>query len=238
MKRFHIVAATVVACALLAVPVQAKKENPLLRSWNQSLQEAVALLRQQESSRALGITEKLLTEMRKKVFPGEGSAKAFGMALMLHAVAEAGLEREADAAWHWQVAQQMEPALESWDLSEFGPPAEILRRHRLTADPAPSVPAGDLRALGIVPPEKLPGGAMPMPSQATRDLGREELIVLNAVIGADGVPTHPRFVQLPGDLAFALGAAEWMRESRFRPAQLDGKPIAVSYTLTAKFRTA
>jgi hypothetical protein len=51
------------------------------------------------------------------------------------AVAEAGLGREADALWHWQVARNLDPRpLSAEELRAFGPPGELLERRSYATD--------------------------------------------------------------------------------------------------------
>ena len=196
----------------------------------------VGLLHQRESANAAAITTKLLDEMQREVVPGAGAGKAFGMALMLHALAEAGMQNERDAAWHWQMAQQFDPELERWDLREFGAPAEVLARHTLTADPTPDVPRiGEAGAEGIERPERIAGSLGKLASsEFTRLHGREETLILNVVIDEEGVPSHPRILQWSPDLSFALSSGESVRGFRFRPATRAGVPVAVRYSTTSR----
>lgn len=217
----------------------AKKPSPILKSWNERIQEVVELLHQGESVPAGVITTKLLLEMQQAVVPGAGAGRAFGMALMLQALAEAGMQNERDAAWHWQVAQQFDPDLEKWDLREFGAASGVLARHTRTADPVPDLPRlGTPAAQEISRPEMISrSNDPPQPSDTTRRRRGDDLVLLQLVIDEQGVASHPQLLRWPGDLSFALSSCEWARGLSFRPATKGGEPVAVIYALSASYRS-
>jgi hypothetical protein len=233
--------------ALLSVwEAHAREPNPLVRKWNQQLQTAVGQLRAGQPQAAFETTDRLLGEMTKKVVPGDGSGKAFAMGLTLKALAEASLGQVRVASWHWQVAQQLDPAMESWNLSDFGAAAEILARHRLSADPPPD--AIDLEAgdLNVVKPQrrereydrKYPGVAKRLPNSSTSSMerGMDDGLVIVVVIGVDGLATHPRFARQPNDLALAVSGADFLLHSEFEPAKRDGVPVASRYRWSLNLR--
>ena len=64
---------------------------------------------------------------------------------------------------------------------------------------------------------------------------KEGAVVVDLVIGTDG---YPRSVKVLRDLGFGLGrsAADAVRQWRFEPMTVDGRPVEVRYTLTVWFR--
>lgn len=92
----------------------------------------------------------------------------------------------------------------------------------------PSVPAGGS------PPELVRRDAPDYPIAARR-AGIEGAVILRAVINRDGTVGD---VDIVKDLPLGLGeaAARSVKRWRFRPATLDGAPIAVYYTITVNYR--
>lgn len=87
---------------------------------------------------------------------------------------------------------------------------------------------------GIEPPEALDAPAPRYPELA-RKLGRDGLVVLQAVIDRQG---RVQEVQVLRGAPFGMteAAVEAVRTWRFRPATRDGEPVAVYYQLTVRFR--
>ena len=64
--------------------------------------------------------------------------------------------------------------------------------------------------------------------------GREAVATLEAVIGEDGSPRHICFRD--GDPDWGQSVAAALANWRFEPATLQGKPVAVLFTLTTRLR--
>jgi hypothetical protein len=206
-------------------------------SWNRRLGETVASLKANDAKRALETIEAVLDEMSRKANPGKSANKGFGMALMLRALAHAEIGDERGAAWDWQLAQQIDPELEAWDLSEFGKAGALLDLHDLARDPVPEV--GDHHAImqaGGRRSELLKRGTHPTYLQRARDLGWEGEIRVSTVVGATGLPSHPRVAGDTTNAGMVFETAEFVRAMEFRPAELDGKPVASAYVLVNSFK--
>jgi DMSO/TMAO reductase YedYZ molybdopterin-dependent catalytic subunit len=65
-------------------------------------------------------------------------------------------------------------------------------------------------------------------------LGLDAVATVEAVIGEDGKVRH--ICYRDGDREWAAAVAEALRNWRFEPAKLDGKPVATLFTLTTKLR--
>jgi TonB family protein len=59
--------------------------------------------------------------------------------------------------------------------------------------------------------------------------------VTETLIGEDGVPHHVRILEAEGGPAMKYEALEALREWRFEPGKLEGKPVKVYYVLTINF---
>lgn len=208
-------------------------------AWNERIQQTVGLLRGGNAAQARATIEPVLEEMTAEINPGKSAAHAFGLVLMLRALAAAGSGEERLATWDWHVAQQLDPAIENWDLREFGAAGEILLRHRLSQDPVPAAPTTkELEEAGAEKPkpEILTRGRQPEYVEKARLRRWTGSIVVTARIDAAGLPTYPRIVQGSHEVAIVLATCEYMRALTFTPAMQGGRPIAAIWDLTMDYR--
>jgi hypothetical protein len=233
--RRRVLAAAVLVCGLAHPSLSSARGN--VSSWNARIQETVGLLRLGNATQARATIDPVIEEMTREVNPGKKAGHAFGLALMLRALAEAGSGDERKATWDWHVAQQLDPAIENWDLREFGAAGEILARHRLSLDPVPAAPTGkELKNAGAQGPEILTRGRQPEYVEKARLRRWTGAIVVATRIDAAGVPTYPRIVQGSEEVATVLATCEYVRELTFTPAMRDGQPIAAIWDLTVNYR--
>lgn len=101
--------------------------------------------------------------------------------------------------------------------------------------PQPQATDDPVHVLGaVVPPETLfaPQPAYP---HAARHLGRPGTVVLQATIDREGRVTDLEVLR--GEpFGMTEAALEAVRRWRFRPATLEGRPVAVYYHLTVRFQ--
>ena len=67
-----------------------------------------------------------------------------------------------------------------------------------------------------------------------RDAGREGIVPIDAIIGADGTVTSVRILSADVHPDFAL-AADAVRQWRFTPTLLNGSPVEVVMTVSVRF---
>ena len=162
------------------------------------------------------------------------------MVSAFRAIAEAGQGREEDADWHWVTALSLFPDISKTDLSPYGPPAAGLKERQpplsdlhLSASPKlvePSeTPAKDVQAPRII--RQVP----PSFPEGLRLMGLPGKVVAEIIIGKDGVPHSVRVLEAEGGPAMTYEALEALRQWRFEPAKLEGKPVKVYYVLTINF---
>lgn len=133
-----------------------------------------------------------------------------------------------------------EPLPRDEPLPEVDPVAADLDTDRFSRSfdpPPPPAPPEDGPVYvigGIEPPEALDAPPPRYPELA-RQVGRDGLVVLQAVIDRQG---RVREVQVLRGAPFGMteAAVEAVRSWRFRPATRDGEPVAVFYQLTVRFR--
>ncbi len=220
----------VTVLSLLAAPLGAGNS----KTWNDQLQKVLALLRGQQWQQALDGSQELLDSFARDLAPGKKADRSVALVVMCRALAEAGQGREADAAWDWHVAQQIDPAMESWNLAEFGAAGALLDQHRLARDPRPL--AVDPSAESTVTPVVRVGEPrFPKWPAAAYRIGWGGTVVVEAVIGADGALSHPRLLDAPPVATMALAVFDALRGSRFEPARRGGEPVASLYRLGMKY---
>ena len=235
MSRPVVLAVAVFMLGFALPSPSAAKAN--VASWNARIQESVGQLRAGNSLQAGLVIGPVIEEMTREINPGKSAGHAFGLALMLRALAEAGGGDERKAAWDWHVAQQLDPSIESWDLREFGAAGEILLRHRLSSDPVPATPTTkEIEEAGGQKPQILTRGRQPSYIEKSRLRRWTGAIVVSARVNAHGLPTYPRIVQGSYETAMVLATCEYVRELTFSPATQNGQPVAALWDLTVNYR--
>jgi hypothetical protein len=206
-------------------------------SWNDRIQETVQQLRAGNAAQAFATINPVLGEMTQEVNPGTKAEHAIGLALMLRALAEAGRGDERNATWDWHLAQQLDPAMESWDFREFGSAGELLARHRLSTDPVPAAPTvKELEKSGAQGPTILSRGRKPGYVEKARLRRWSGTIVIAVRVDEAGLPTYPRIVAGSYEVATVLDTCEYVRALTFTPAKREGRPITSIWDLTVNYR--
>jgi TonB family protein len=174
---------------------------------------------------------------------GPGDGATLGGLLMLQAVADAGLGDTGAAQWTWSLAQSLDPALVTADLSRFGSAAVQLAETRLraaaqdgqlAAEELAGRPGVFERASAAQPPReaRLPDPDYP---RAARAAGVQGTVILQVLLDRQGAPRFPVVLESPSPV-LAYAASEAVRQGRFEPARLDGRPVAVYYDIRIDFR--
>jgi TonB family protein len=73
--------------------------------------------------------------------------------------------------------------------------------------------------------------AIPYPANVKGDQG---MVVLQVLIGRDGTVQDVKFLQ--GSLAFARAAIDGVKQWKFKPYSMNGRPVSVQTLLTMKFK--
>lgn len=231
-------AATLLACLAWAPPSQAALgDSTAVRSttsWDQSLRQIEGRLMAGASQEALEMAQRLTREMTTEVANGSQLEGYLGAVHALQAVAWAGLGEEHKAIWQWQVASQLFPGLQSYDLARFGAPGQLLLAHSATAqDVRPTNASLGASAAQWTEPRrvqtprpKFPGGRF---SDDTVSL------VIASTVDTEGRLTEPRIVSTQGELAMVFAALDAMMDWRFDPATLDGDPQPFRMELSERF---
>jgi TonB family protein len=210
----------------------APKPSPTLVDWTSRLKVADGQIRAGEFDAARLRVDAVLSEMREVVASGEGAGALFGLPLVLRAVARAGAGDLDGAAWDWAIAEALAADVRAVDLAAYGVAGERLiarRRAETAAQRAPSPPPPP-----AVPPRKLSGPPIAYPRAASLACAEGNLVV-DVVVDPDGVPRRPRVATTPGNAALLLAGLEAVRDGRYRPGEIDGRPAAMDWTVKVAF---
>lgn len=210
----------------------------LILQWKDRLHVANEKLQEANWKKGFDIADAVLREMRDRIASGEASGSLLAVALLFRSIGEAGLGRTEDAAWDFGTAQALYPPYSRVDLKPYGAAGVVLDTWRYK-DGAPTDPrrtAFDPAMAGVqvTPPRKIKGDSPEYPL-AKANSCIEHPIVVQCVINEQGHPEYP-YVSSDTDPVLALAAFDALRSWRFEPAQLDGKPVRVSYSLTFNFQ--
>lgn len=172
------------------------------------------------------------------------AALLLGRAAGLRAVAEAALDRSEDARWYWYIAQNLDRDARTMDHTRFGKAGRILSAHRLAN---PDVQHAELHdVIDPVRPERASGPRFVEPQRTRvaypylpRDLlGRDRfshVVFVQVTIDTSGRLTQPLVVDGGFYPGMIVRAFEALREWRYRPATLDGRPIPFRFVVPVAF---
>ncbi len=220
--------------------------QPLVDKWLAGLRETDQKLRAQQWEAAAKRGRKAGDEIVDLAGTGESPAYSLAVAAVFRAIAEAGLGHQDDAEWLWDSALNLFPDIAKTSVAPYGPAAAELRKRTLRTVGFDSDPAlrpggeGEVvlnpRGKNIAPPRII---RQPKPDypKALRLLESGGAVVVSSIIGSDGRPRQPVVLDAHGGgPALKYVALDTLRQWRFEPAKLDGKPVAVYYVLTVNFK--
>ena len=214
--------------ALAAAP--STTESRTVARWQKKLRKLDQSIESGDYEGALKSADKLiLVEMVPSLLHGEAGADLLALATVYKALAESGLEQTEAAVWHWHIAQNLDPDLRQVSLVKFGPTAHLLEYNRLRLA---HEPPRDLQAIELDDPEQTPirpralETPYPMIPESLQTYWYDEKTEIEVVIDRTGRVRSPVVLEgrLPGKIYLGLEA---MRVWKYRPALLDGEPVAV-----------
>ncbi|HEX6863477.1 MAG TPA: energy transducer TonB, partial [Thermoanaerobaculia bacterium] len=95
--------------------------------------------------------------------------------------------------------------------------------------------AGPMRVAGDVKPPKVVYKLAPEYPESAREAKAEGDVVLEIVIDEQGRVRNPTVAKSSGNADLDQEALETIPEWTFQPATLEGKPVAVYFTITIRF---
>ena len=237
-RKFHIL---FLALSIALSPLRAQVA-PLevwtlpVEEWTIRLDHADELLRSGRWSKGREEAEGWVHQMRGQPVVGTGFTELVGHAVALRAIGEAGSKKMSAAAWDAAAATSIGFDWGTLDLSTYGEAGERLRTELdslATEDTRIRVlsPGGEISRPEIRKREDL---LYPVALRAQRIKGQ---VIVETVIDERGVVGRPRILN-PGKAhsLLVLAVLDSLRDWRFKPAKLAGKPVAVYYVLTTNMR--
>ncbi len=222
--------------------------EPLKDKWLAGLKETDQKLRAHEWEAAAKRGRQAGEQIVDLAGTGESPAYSLAVAYVFRAIAEAKLGHQDDAEWFWDSALNLFPEVAKTSLSPYGGKALALRQRTLRALDKEKIPA-ELRREGEegekevnldpknVERPRIVHQVRPEFPEALQLLGVEGWVVVASVIGEDGRPRQPVILDAKGGGAgMKYVALDTLRQWRFEPAKLDGKPVAVNYILNVSFK--
>lgn len=234
------------AVLLLATALPALAASPADK-WRTGLKEIDQKLRAQQWQAAEEQSRKVAQLIVQDAGIGQGAAYSLAVVSAFQAIAEAGLGHTDEANWHWDVALNLFPDIAKTDVSPYGPTAAELRKRTLrspdpnrmnpTSPQVAEVSGKPVTHGDIEKPRIIKQVAVAFPKGLER-MSVAGTLVVEAVIGFDGVPRLPLVLQMTGGgPAMEYVALDALRQWRFEPAKLKGQPVGVFYVLSVNFKT-
>ncbi len=228
---------------LLAGALPLAGASSIAEQWVAHLKAVDQKLRAQQWEQA----EKQVLEVTDQIVAGtgtgQGAADILGVASAFRAVAEAGQGREEEAGWHWDMALNLRPEVAKTDLSPYGAIGVGFKARQLRPiDPnrvsPQAVEAAKQEAIQKhFQPPRIIRKVRPRFPEGLRRMGVSGSLLVETIIGEDGVPREPLVVDAGGvGPAMKYVALESLRQWRFEPARLEGQPVKVYYVLNVNFK--
>jgi len=207
--------------------------------WSDKLDGIHELLLEHEWKKAEKKSRRLITDMVDVIVAGPGGRIYIAKAMFLHAIALEGLGEHRLADWYWRLSEQLFPAMGTIDARRYVPSTTLGSsteenspvRRRMESLFQMEGPVDSRR---LTDPEKIDGRRPQFPHAK---IGMHVSVVVEVVIGEDGLVYEPKIRDLAGEYTLALSALDAMSTWRFKPATLDGKPVPLIFLLTVEYLT-
>lgn len=247
------------SCLLVGAATAAERRaNPQVQAWLNQMEAIDELLRVEEWKKARRKSDALVRDFSRRLIT-RGS-ELMGTALLQRAIALEAMGEREDALWDTFAADTLSvrvrallalhgtrgaALLEALTEEPEEPELDVVAESGLGLIALPSsldgndgvsretadilTPGGD-----VLPPEKR-SGRDPQYPESTRQARIEGFIIVHTIVDKQGRPGRPRIVKGGAHPVLVLNALEAMKGWRFKPAELDGEPVDVHYTLTVNF---
>jgi TonB-like protein len=217
------------AVALVSfAPPSAAVDPHLAERWTAEVSSASALLKAEQYPQAIRILEPLTDEMLDNLDSGKAAGQVLGTVIAYRAIAYAGLGRNDDALWYWDVAVAMFPPFANSDLSPYGRAGAFLKNNPLSTRIIE--PAG--ATSGVTPAKLRYRTRIHVPRGSTFHHGK---FLVTVQITTSGAAAAPRIVSDPPTPMLAFNAFEALRKWRFEPASKDGVALPSVLQLTLSY---
>jgi TonB family protein len=190
--------------------------------WRHDQAAIEAMLQQKRYADARKASIKLTNNMFDRLGATAADAELLARTIALRAAAEDGLGNVDDTNWYRQVAKALDARVVLPPMAT--PIPEPIEVHRLGGP--------DLDAAKTEAPQRTRKRDPERPAIVSA-LG-EAMVVLEVAIDVDGVVRQPRITSSPAPTV-SYAALEAVKQWRFRPGTMDGKPVPIIFGLTITF---
>lgn len=228
---------SMVALAGLVVSVASVADEPFA-DWNRAFSDAIRKLESGETAAATAILDDLVDAYAWRAGPGGANERNLGTILIHRAVAFQQAGRVEDARWEWDVATCFLPRSDTFDLRRFGEAGSALMAYAQEEPPAGVPSATELEnspGLALEPPRVIRRVSPRYPTGA-QQFHAQGAVEAQVLLDEQGVVSRPRLLSKVDHPGLNYAAVQVLREWKFEPATLDGRPVKVLYSLTVKFR--
>jgi len=212
-----------------------KKREETVARWNETLVTTDKDLKGGRYADAIEKCTRLAREMVDTMGPGSDAMYTLAAVTAMRAIAEVGSGNRRDGLWHWRVACALFSKYTHSDLSVYGEPGRWLMRQPAVEDRGSDVHRLSATNQSPVSAPVLTRKVDPRYPEGLR-LGRvEALVIVECVVGKDGIPREPVVLTKGIEAAMIYEALEAVRQWRFEPGKIDGKPCDVVFNLTIHY---
>jgi len=191
--------------------------------WHRDQAAIEAMLQQKRYAEARKASIKLSNRMFDRLGANADASRMLAQAVALRAASEDGLGNVDDTNWYRQVAKTLDPEVVLPPMTT--PVPERLDVHHV------GLP-DDSASAKVEAPQRTRKRDPERPA-IVNALG-EAIVVLEVVIDVDGMVRQPRIVSSPAP-SVSYSALEAIKQWRFRPGSMEGKPVPVIFHITFNF---
>jgi TonB family protein len=210
---------TLTALLLVVLPLFAG----VVDDWHRDQAAIEAMLQQKRYADARKASIKLTNRMFDRLGADVASSRLLAQTAALRAAAEDGLDNVDDTNWYRQVAKALDPHVVLLPMTT--PVPEPVAALRLGAPV-------DARSAKVEAPQRTRKRDPERPA-IVNALG-EAMVELEVAIDVDGVVRQPRIISSPAP-SVSYAALESIKQWRFRPGTMEGKPVPVIFRITFTF---
>jgi TonB family protein len=208
----------VIGLVLVAFPLF----GDVLDDWRRDQAAIEVLLQQKHYADARKASIKLTNRMFDRLGANADASTLLAQTVVLRASAEDGLGNVDDTNWYRQVAKALDPQIVLPPMTT--PEPERIDAHHVGAEGEEASKVEAPQVTRRRDPER---------PAIVNALGNA-IVVIEVVVDIDGLVRQPRIVSSPAP-SVSYAALEAVKQWRFRPGHMAGKPVPVLFHLTMNF---
>jgi TonB family protein len=197
----------------------------VIDDWHRDQAAIEAMLQQKHYAEARKASIKLINRMFDRLGANADASRLLAQTVALRAAAEDGLGSVDDTNWYRQVAKALDAQVVLPPMTTQLPQPIDVRR----LDPSPPI---DLATAKVEAPQRTRKRDPERPA-IVNALG-EAIVELEVAIDVDGMVRQPRIVSSPAPTV-SYAALEAIKQWRFKPGRMGGKPVPVVFRITFNF---